>query len=133
MSKSISWIFLRFLLVAAIFMLVWGLLGFLEYLFGISIISLQNSDFPSGTQFVHWFLITLSGSMFLFGYVTKSRHTPTAMLVIYAMLGTMCTIQTFDMMTAPNRYVAFAIEIAAYICISIYLLKSPYSKEYFCN
>ena len=133
MSKSISWLFLRLLLVAAIIMHIWGVLGFLEYLFGVSIISLQNPNFPSGTQFVHWLLITLSGAIFLFGFVTKWSNTPVAMLVVYAMLGTMCTIQTFDMMTSPNRYLAFAVEITAYFSISIYLFTSQHSKEFFCH
>ena len=131
MIEKISWLFLRLIALSAVAMLIWGVFGFLEYFFNFSIFPLQNPDFLKGTQFIHWLLITTSGVIFLFGFTTKWPHTPTAMLVIYAMLGTMCFIQTFDMMTSPNRYIAFTIEIINYIVISVFLFRSQESKNYF--
>jgi len=131
MIKKTSWLFLRLIALLSVAMLIWGVFGFLEYFFNFSIIPLQNPDFLNGTQFIHWLLITISGVIFLFGFITKWPHTPTAMLVIYAMLATMCFIQTFDMMTSPNRYIAYTIEIILYIIISVFLFRSQESKNYF--
>ena len=53
------------LVLAATVMLGWGTLGFLEYFTGLApLVPLQNATFPGGTQFIHWLLITLSGSVF---------------------------------------------------------------------
>ena len=53
-------------------MLIWGLAGFFEYFTGIKpIIELQNKAYPKGVQFVHWFLISLAGFIFLIGYYTS--------------------------------------------------------------
>ena len=131
MIEKSSWLFLRLIALYSVAMLIWGTFGFLEYFFNFSIISLQNPDFLKGTQFIHWLLITMSGVIFLFGFITKWPHTPTAMLVIYSMLATMCFIQTFDMMTSPNRYIAYTIEVILYIVISVFLFRSQESNNYF--
>ncbi len=117
---------------AASVMLGWGTLGFLEYFTGLApLMPLQNSTFPSGTQFVHWLLITLSGSTFLIGYFSRWRYTPVAMIVMYASLATMCSIQTFDFMENPSRYADFARECAYYVIMSIYLFRSDRMRERF--
>jgi len=131
MIEKLSWLFLRLIALLHVGMLIWGIFGFLEYFFNFSIVPLQNPDFLKGTQFLHWLLITTSGVIFLYGFITKWSHTPTAMLVIYAMLATMCFIQTFDMMTSPNRYIAYTFEIILYIVLSVFLFHSQASKNYF--
>ncbi|MEE4203807.1 MAG: hypothetical protein V2I45_09255 [Halieaceae bacterium] len=131
MPEKLSWLVLKLIALSALTMFVWGVFGFIEYFFRFSIIPLQNPDFLPGTQFLHWLLITSSGVVLLFGFVTKWRRTPTAMLVMYAMLGTMCFIQTFDMMTSQSRYLAYGIEIALYVAISSFLFRAKTSKAYF--
>lgn len=62
------------IVLAASVMLGWGVLGFLEHFTAAApLIPLQNPTFPTGTQFVHWTLITLSGATFLAGYVLRWR------------------------------------------------------------
>ena len=130
--KHLSTVFCYLLLLAGIVMLSWGVLGFLEYCFGIApLMKLQNPTFPLGTQFIHWFLITLSGSVYLLGYFLKWKYTPLAMIVIYAMLATMCFIQTFDFMTNPSRYTDFVRECIYYVIISTYLVRSKRMQTHF--
>ena len=120
------------LVAAATVMLGWGALGFLEYFTGLApLVPLQNATFPSGTQFVHWLLITLSGAVFLIGYFLRWRYTPLAMIVLYAALATLCAIETFDFMENPSRYGDFARECTYYILISIYLVRSRRMRERF--
>mgnify|MGYP003565801402 CR=1 FL=1 len=130
--KHVSTVFSYLLLLAGVVTLSWGILGFLEYFFGIApLMPLQNPTFPPGTQFIHWFLITLSGSVYLLGYFFKWKYTPLAMIVIYAMLATMCFIQTFDFMTNPSRYTDFVRECIFYVIISAYLVRSRRMQTHF--
>ncbi|MEM9328031.1 MAG: hypothetical protein AAGA85_20360 [Bacteroidota bacterium] len=130
MTKASS-VLAYLLLLVNIGMTLWGVLGFLEYLTGFALIPLQNPNFPSGTQFMHWLTITASGLIYLLGFITRWRYTPYAMIVSYAMLGTLCTVETFDFMTAEWRYRSYINEIMLYLLLSWYFLQSGFVKRYF--
>lgn len=128
----ISALFAYALIAAGMFMTGWGFFGFLEYFSGPApIVPLQNPAFPAGTQFLHWLAILSSGLVFLIGYFSKWRHTPHAMVVAYAVLATLCFVETFDFMTNANRYSAMVFEYAAYAAISIYLFRSQRMRSHF--
>jgi hypothetical protein len=111
---------------------IWGTLGFFEYLTGHAlVVPLQNSNFPSGTQFLHWVLATSTGFAFLFGFFKKWKHTPYIMVMLYSCLTTLCFIETFDFMTKESRYGLYATEVAGYVMMSVYLLKSIRMKKHF--
>ena len=113
-------------------MAAWGTLGFIEYFTGQPILMpLQNPTFPKGTQFLHWFLITLSGFAYLAGYFSRWSFTPNVMIVIYACLATMCFIQTFDFMVREDRYISYANECIIYIVASLYLFRSERMRKHF--
>jgi hypothetical protein len=127
-----SALFSKLLLFAHLGLGLWGALGLLEYLTGLSlIIPLQNSNFPPGTQLIHWILAATSGIGFLLGYLKKWKYTPTLMVVLYACLTTLCFIETFDFMTKESRYTLFVIEVIQYIVISLYLFKSQRMLNHF--
>lgn len=127
-SQAFSYLFLLY----SIFMLLWGALGFAEYLVGRPmLVPLQNPNFPAGTQLLHWLLIIACGLSYVTGYSLRWRYTPFAMTIIFAMLASMCFIQTFDFMTRPDRYIAFAIECVMYIVLSQYLFRSRLMKQRF--
>ncbi|MEM6662764.1 MAG: hypothetical protein AAF666_11380 [Pseudomonadota bacterium] len=106
-------------------LLVWGVLGFVEYLFGLTLIApLQNANFPPAVQFMHWAALTTAGTIYLAGYALRWRQTPFAMIAVFAMLWTMCVIETFDFMTAGHRYLVFVAECILYPAIAAFLLKS---------
>ena len=120
------------ILLAATVMLGWGVLGFLEYFTDLApLMPLQNPTFPTGTQFVHWTLITLSGGTLLAGYILRWSYTPVAMIVLFASLATLCAIQTFDFMENPSRYTDFMRECIYYIIMSIYLFRSKRMRDRF--
>ena len=130
--KTLSIMFSYLLVAGAVGMSLWGILGFAEYFSGNTfIVPLQSPTFPKGTQFIHWFLITLSGIVYLAGYFRRWKITPNLMITIYACMATMCFIQTFDFMVRPDRYVSFVIECINYILISTYLFKSERMKNVF--
>ena len=117
---------------AAFVMAVWGTLGFIEYFTGHAVlVPLQNANFPSGTQFLHWLIISVAGYTLLIGYSLRWKCTPNVMVVIFACLATMCFIQTFDFMTREDRYLAYVREVTYYIVFSIYLLKSKLMQRHF--
>lgn len=128
LSQAFSYL----LILAATVMLGWGTLGFLEYFTGLApLVPLQNATFPSGTQFIHWLLISLSGFVFLTGYALRWSYMPLAMIMLFAALATMCAIQTFDFMDNPSRYGDFARECLYYVLMSIYLVRSRRMRERF--
>ena len=130
--RFLSKVYMMLLLLAAIGMLIWGLAGFFEYFTGIvPIIGLQNAAYPDGVQFVHWLLITIAGGLFLFGYVTQWKWTPIAMILVYSNLAVLCTIQTFDFMSAQWGYPQYFTEMVMYIIHSLFLLFSPLSRSHF--
>ncbi len=130
--KQISLIYCYLLIASSIGMALWGIFGFIEYFTGHAIvIPLQNPNFPAGTQFIHWFLITLSGLTFLIGYFTRWKYTPNVKVVIYACLATMCFIQTFDFMVREDRYISYVLEVTNYVIVSLYLFKSQRMQQRF--
>ena len=130
--ERLSQAFSYLIILASIVMFGWGTLGFLEYFTEWApLMPLQNATFPNGTQFVHWLLITLSGSTFLAGYFTRWRYTPIAMIVLFASLATLCAVETFDFMENPSRYADFARECTYYVLMSIYLVRSKRMRNHF--
>lgn len=128
----VSRIYFVILVAWSVIMLVWGLAGFFEYFTGITpVIKLQNSAYPAGLQFVHWFLISLTGSTFLIGYLTHWSWTPFAMILLFSNLTVMCTIQTFDFMSDQWSLNAYIGELIFYLATSLFLIYSAVSKSHF--
>lgn len=120
------------LLTGALTMLIWGLAGFFEYVTGITpFVELQNAAYPSGVQFVHWFLITITGAVFSTGYLRKWKWTPFVAVFLFSNLAVLCTIQTFDFMSDQWGFTPYVIEMVLYVAHSVFLLSSPLSKSRF--
>lgn len=128
-----SWF--QYLLVGIMFILSgWGVLGLVEYFVPSVELGLQNSQFPAGLQFLHFASILMTGAIFLFGYFTRWTHTPFATVVMFAVLATLCFVETVDFAAfgePPKSYVIMGIEFATYILLSIYLLRSAAMLERF--
>jgi hypothetical protein len=86
----------RALLVVSAGLLCWGLLGLLEYALPALGLGLQNSGFPAGLQFLHFFAIALTGTIFVLGYLRRWPPTPHATITMYAVLATLCFVETID-------------------------------------
>lgn len=130
--KVLAKFYMGLLLVATIGMLVWGVAGFFEYFTEITpFIKLQNDAYPSAVQFMHWFLITTTGTTFFFGYFMRWKWTPFAMVMLFSNLAVLCTIQTFDFMSAQWSFSAYFTEMISYVVHSAFLLFSSLSKSRF--
>jgi hypothetical protein len=130
--KIIANLYFKFLLFWSIIMLIWGLFGFFEYFTGIiPFVHLQNKMYPDGLQFVHWLLISLTGAVFLFGYIRRWKWTPFAIIVLFSDLAVMCSIQTFDFMSEQWGISQYFSEMIFYIGTSLFLLFSSLAKSRF--
>lgn len=130
--NQVSTYFFSMLVLVHLGLLVWGVLGFVEYFVpSVPWIDLQNPAFPAGMQFLHWVAIVAGGGTFLFGYVTKWQHTPVAMSLVYTMMATLCAVQTLDMLTNSGRYLAMALEYIAYVSIVVFLFRSAQVQQHF--
>lgn len=115
-------------------LLIWGVLGFWEYVVPSAGFGLQNAGFPPGTQFLHWLLITLTGSIFVVGFLLRWQHTPFATVTMYATLATLCFIETIDFGAfggPPQSLFVMGGEFATYLAISFYLLRSRHIRNRF--
>ena len=130
--RFLSKVYLTLLLIWAIGMFIWGLAGFFEYFTGmVPFVALQNAAYPKGVQFVHWLLITLSGTVFLFGYMTRWKWTPFAMMLLFSNLAVLCTIQTLDFMSEQWGFTQYFAELLMYVLNSFYLCFSSVAKSHF--
>ena len=113
-------------------MIIWGLAGFFEYFTGVTpIIKLQNKAYPKGVQFMHWFLISLTGLTFLLGYLMHWKTTPVAMLLLFSNLVVLCSIETFDFMSKQWSIKAYLTELFFYLGTTIFLMYSTVSETHF--
>ncbi|MEM9060359.1 MAG: hypothetical protein AAGD13_07830 [Pseudomonadota bacterium] len=134
--RTLDVLFAKGLLIVSAGLLCWGLLGLLEYAVPALSLGLQDSNFPDGLQFIHFFALVLTGSVFVFGYVWKWPHTPHATITMYAVLATICFIETMDFGAFGGGTTGVMImlaEFALYIGLSIYLLRSGAMGDRFEN
>lgn len=109
-------------------LLCWGVLGLIEYVFPGLGLGLQNSGFPAGLQFLHFFALVLTGAIFVFGYLGRWPHTPHASITMYAVLATLCFVETIDFGAfggGAGGVTIMLAEFALYIGLSTYLIRSP--------
>ena len=128
--KLIAWA----LFAISVGLAVWGLLGLIEYAAPGLNIGLQNDRFPAGLQFLHFLSILVTGAVFAVGYLGRWRHTPFATVVMYAVLATLCFIETVDFEAfggGPTRFIPMTVEYIAYVGFSIYLLRSDVMRRHF--
>lgn len=126
----------KFLLAFSAFLLLWGLLGLLEYFFQSLSLGLQNSSFPDGLQFAHFFAIMLTGAVFIFGYLGKWPHTPYVTITMYAVLATLCFVEVMDFGAfggGTTGVLTMLLEYATYVGLSTYLLRSTAMRHHFGN
>lgn len=122
------------LLAVSALLLVWGVLGFVEYFAPSVGFGLQDPGFPRGTQFLHWLLLLLTGAIFVVGFVVRWTQTPYATITMYATLATLCFVETVDFGAfggGPERFLFMTAEYVAYIALSAYLLRSQHIAERF--
>lgn len=117
-------------------LLGWGLLGLLEYVFPTLSLGLQNSSFPNGLQFLHFFAIMLTGAIFFFGYFKQWTYTPYVTITMYAVLATLCFVETIDFGAfggGTTGVVIMLVEFVTYVGLSTYLLRSTVIHHHFGN
>ncbi|MEM1405044.1 MAG: hypothetical protein AAGG55_17035 [Pseudomonadota bacterium] len=125
---------LHLLLIVKILLIIWGVMGLIEYLEPSADFGLQDANFPPGVQFLHWQLIILTGLFFVGGYVLRWRHTVSVTIAMYATLATLCFVETVDFDAfggGPGRFLIMSAEYALYVALSVYLLRSRSVKDRF--
>ena len=119
-------IWLLFILHGGLF--VWSLGGFLEWILPtVPWEPFSNREFPRWLLLIHWLSVLFASAGFLVGVLTRWHFTPRWMTLGYALMATVCAIETFGYMTIPNKYFAMAGEYAAYIAILLVLFHPNFS------
>ena len=126
--------FIYVLLAIKILLVVWGVFGLIEYFKPSVAFDLQDANFPPGVQFLHWLLILLTGSIFIFGFVRRWKHTPYVTMTMYATLATLCFVETVDFNSFGGgtiRFFYMTAEVTLYVVLATYLVRSKKVKERF--
>ena len=122
------------LLIVSAGLLCWGVLGLLEY-FALGVtLGLQDESFPAGLQFMHFFAITLTGAIFVLGYFSRWPGTPQASITMYAVLATLCFVETIDFGAfggGTTGVMIMTLEFTLYVVLSIYLRRSAAVQQHF--
>lgn len=132
--SRVATIFSQVLVIIHAILTGWGVLGLVEYFFPNVSLGLQDANFPAGTQFLHFAAILVTGVIFLGGYFARWSKTPFATMTMYAVLATICFIETVDCGAfggGPTRFVPMGIEYVTYVGISIFLLRSQTMRQRF--
>lgn len=118
----------------SVLLLMWGALGLVEYAAPSIGFGLQNAAFPPGLQFIHFFALTLTGGLFAYGYASRWSGAPYATMTMYAVLATICFIETMDFGAfggGAQGVTIMLMEFALYIGLSVYLHRSPAIRRRF--
>lgn len=107
-------------------LLLWALVGLAEWLSPtVPWPGVSNPLFPRWLLLVHWLVVLIASSLFLGGYALRWPRTPVAMVAAYGSMAIVCAIETMGFLTHPLRYLAMALEIAAYLLILVALYRMP--------
>ncbi len=126
-TKPPAGCFPRVLVLVFVVLVLWGLAGLVEYFVPAVAFGLQHPGFPAGTQFIHFASLLTTGAIFLGGYGARWRHTPFATVLMFAVLATICFIETVDFGAfggGPTGFVPMGAEYVTYVGLSIYLFRS---------
>lgn len=132
--NTLEGVLLKGLFVVSAALLIWGLVGLLEYTFPAVALGLQDDNFPAGLQFLHFFALVLTGSIFVFGYLWRWPHTPHATITMYAVLASICFIETIDFGAFGGGRIGVTVmlgEFALYVGLSTFLLRSSHVDRRF--
>jgi hypothetical protein len=107
----------------------WALVGFAELLLSeFPWARVSNPLFSRSMLLLQWTLIGTAAAVFIAGYLTRWKHTPPAMLLVYGAMAAVCAYQTFFILTSPSRFRAMAIEYLEYAVILAFLFFSTHMR-----
>jgi hypothetical protein len=107
-------------------LVLWGAAGLAELAGPVpSWAAVANPELPGGVLVVHWLAMLGAGSVFVIGYLVRWPATPAAMVVAYAVLATVCAVETFGYLTGEFRFLNMAAEYTAYGVLIVLLHKGP--------
>lgn len=91
----------------------------------------SNPELPRWMLLLQWLLMLGAGMLFVAGYLARWRWLPLAMAGTYAVMATVCAVQTFTMLTNDNRFTNMAIEYLEYTAILLFLFGAPEMRKRF--
>lgn len=111
---------------------LWGFAGLVEWLAPrVPWPTLTNPDLTRPILLVHWLAMIGAGLAFVAGYATAWPRTPYVMIGAYAVLATICAVETFGYLTSERRFVAMAAEYTAYVTILALLFRLEGLRAHF--
>lgn len=130
MNEIASRLLIALLVLVHVFLFGWAVAGLAEWLLpSVPWPSLANPLFPDTVLLLQWLFILVTACTFLLGYAARWRHMPHAVAVGYLAMAALCAVETVGFLRHDLRYLAMALEYAAYILILLFLFRSRYVRR----
>jgi hypothetical protein len=120
------------LVLVHVLLAVWAVVGLAEMVFAeVPWPRVSNELFPAPVLLAQWLSILVASFLYIAGYLRRWRYTPHAVAVAYAIMATVCAVETFGYMISDTRFLAMALEYLAYALILLFLFKAPAMRQRF--
>lgn len=131
-SDRLPRLFMGLLIAVHLGLGLWGLMGFAEMIFpAVPWPEISNPKFTDTILVLQWALVLVAAALFLGGTWARWAQTPRAMLVIYLLMGALCAVQNLFYLDHATRFLAVALEYAAYTVILLFLFRAAYARAFF--
>ncbi|ABS64931.1 hypothetical protein Plav_3327 [Parvibaculum lavamentivorans DS-1] len=125
-------LFLQLLVVLHAGLLLWALTGLMELVLPtVPWPRVANPLLPRPMLLAHWFSVLAASLAFLAGYTAGWRHTPLAVALGYGAMAIVCFVETTQFLVHDGRWLAMALEYAAYLGIGIFLFRASPARKRF--
>lgn len=122
-AKFLTWV----LVVVHLGLFAWAATGMAELLFSrVPWPRISNPLFSDQMLLTQWLLSLGAALIFLFGLALGWRNMPVALAVCYAAMAAVCAYQTFFILENDSRFIAMAVEYAAYVAIVTFLFSNSH-------
>jgi hypothetical protein len=127
-AKGLGWL----LVLVHVLLAVWAVVGLAEMAFAeVPWPRVSNELFPAPVLLAQWLSILVASFFYIAGYLRRWRYTPHAMAFAYAIMATVCAVETFGYMISDTRFLAMALEYLAYALILLFLFKAQAMRRRF--
>lgn len=108
----------------------WAATGMAELLFSrVPWPRISNPLFSDQMLLTQWLLSLAAALIFLLGLALGWRNMPVALAVCYAAMAAVCAYQTFFILENDSRFIAMAVEYAAYVAIVTFLFSTAHRQR----
>ena len=111
-------------------LLIWALVGFLEFHPEWVFTDISNPLFGRTTLLWQWSIVAVASLAYLLGFGFRMHWLPEIMTVFYGVMAITCAYQTFFILLHDSRFMQMAIEFLEYTLILWILYRNVWFERW---